>query len=122
MVRVSGRRVGRGPSGARSVLPLPSMRPWFLVLALVASGCGAGRGAAPATGSVRFVVVPETARIYTDDHFVGTARVLAERAEEFRAGPRRFTLTADGYFPHDLEVEVVPGTTTVEIRLRPVPP
>lgn|GEM_PF-2961544 len=117
MVRLSLRGVR-----AQAMLPSLPMRPWLLALALFASGCGGGRGAAPSTGSVRFVVTPETARVYTDDHFVGTARVLAERAEEFRAGPRRFTLTADGYFPHDLEVQVVPGTTTVEIRLRPVPP
>ena len=112
----------RSVDGPGSVLPFGSMRASLLALALFASGCGGGRGAVAATGQVRFVVQPETARIYTDEHFVGTARVLAERPEEFRAGPRRFTLTADGYFPHDLEVEIVPGTTTVEVRLRPVPP
>lgn len=99
------------------------MRPWLLALALVVSaGCGGSRASTEATGQVRFVITPETARIYTDEHFVGTARVLSVRPADFRVGPRRFTITADGYFPHDLEVELVPGTTTVEVSLRPVPP
>lgn len=99
------------------------MRSSLFALALLATvGCGGSRPSTEATGEVRFVIEPETARVYTDEHFVGTARVLSVRPESFRVGPRRFTITADGYFPHDLEVELVPGTTTVEVSLRPVPP
>lgn len=83
--------------------------------------CGGARAPPPATGEVRFVISPDTARVYTDDHFVGTARVLDVRPAEFRVGPRRFTITADGHFPHDLEVNLTPGTTVVEIALRPIP-
>lgn len=91
-------------------------------LAVAIAGCG---GSAPSTApsaEVRFVIEPDTARVYTDGHFVGAARVLAARAESFRAGPRQFTITADGYFPHDLEVDLAPGATTIEISLRPIPP
>lgn len=89
---------------------------------LCASACGAARPAVAVTGEVRFRITPETARVYTDEHFVGTARVLYLRPAEFRVGPRRFTITADGYFPHDLTVDLAEGTTTVEISLRPIPP
>lgn len=85
------------------------------------SAC-AGAPRSSETARVRFVVVPETARVYTDDQFVGGARVLAVRPAAFRPGPRRFTIIADGYFPHDLELPLEPGTISVEIRLRPTPP
>lgn len=93
-----------------------------LFAALLSAGCGGSRAPTTATGQVRFVITPDVARVYTDDHFVGTARVLDVQPAEFRVGPRRFTITADGYFPHDLEVDLTPGTTVVEIGLRPVPP
>jgi hypothetical protein len=91
------------------------------LFALCASaGCGGAQRAEP-RAEVRFVIVPETARVYTDERFVGSARVLAQRPAQFRRGPRRFTITADGHFPHDLEVDLPQGTTTIDIRLRPVP-
>ncbi len=93
-----------------------------LLVGSLLAGCGAARPAAAPTGEVRFRISPETARVYTDEHFVGTARVLDVRPADFRVGPRRFTITADGYFPHDLTVEIAQGTTTVEISLRPIPP
>lgn len=71
---------------------------------------------------VRFAIEPAAARVYSDERFVGSARVLAARPAEFRPGIRRFTITADGHFPHDLELDLPAGTTTIEIRLRPVPP
>jgi len=89
---------------------------------LMIAGCGAARPVTAATGEVRFRISPESARVYTDEHFVGTARVLDIRPAAFRVGPRRFTITADGYFPHDLTVDLTQGTTTVEISLRPIPP
>lgn len=90
-----------------------------LTLALVGCG-GAQRGPEPAR--VRFLIEPETARVYVEDRFVGAARVLARRPEAFRPGPRHFTITADGHFPHDVEVDLPSGLTTIRLRLRPVPP
>lgn len=87
-----------------------------------AAGCGAGQPTAGARAQVRFELEPETARVYTEDRFVGSARVLARRPAEFRTGPRQLTITADGYFPHDLEVDLPAGTTTIRVSLRPVPP
>lgn len=92
-----------------------------LGLAVSIAGCG-GAQRAPEPARVRFVIEPDTARIYADERFVGSARVLARRPFQARPGVRRFSITAEGYFPHDLELDLPSGTTTVEIRLRPVPP
>ncbi len=89
--------------------------------AIGAGGCGA-RAPVHAMASVRFLVEPLEARVYTDERFLGGARVLSTRPIELRAGPRRFTIVAEGYFPHDLDVELPPGTTTIRVELRPVPP
>jgi hypothetical protein len=95
----------------------------FLVgcLALGIAGCGAAQRPEQ-RAAVRFVIEPESARVYSDERFIGSARVLAVRPAEFRTGRRRFTITADGFFPHDFEVDLPPGMTTIEVRLRPVPP
>jgi len=73
------------------------------------------------TAEVRLLIEPTTARVYTDERFVGGARVLATRPVSFRAGPRRLTITADGFFPHDLDLNLPPGTTTIRVALRPIP-
>jgi hypothetical protein len=88
----------------------------------VSMGCGGGQPAAAARAQVRFELEPDTARVYTEDRFVGSARVLARRPADFRTGPRQLTITADGYFPHDLEVDLPAGTTTIRVSLRPRPP
>lgn len=93
----------------------------LLALITSAAGCGAS---APVRerARVRFVVEPATARVYVEDRFIGAGRVLARRPPDFPPGPRHFTITAEGYFPHDVELDLPSGTTTVRLRLRPVPP
>lgn len=93
----------------------------LLLGALCLGACG-GAQRAPEPARVRFIVEPETARVYNEDRFVGAARVLARRPEAFRPGVRHFTITADGYFPHDVELDLPSGLTTVRLRLRPIPP
>jgi hypothetical protein len=90
----------------------------FLVLV---SGC-ATIPIRPDPAEVRFALQPQTARVYTEDRFIGAGRVLAQRARSFRPGVRRFTITADGYFPHDVEVDLPSGVTTIRLRLRRIPP
>jgi molybdopterin-biosynthesis enzyme MoeA-like protein len=57
-----------------------------------------------------------------DERFLAVAEKLAQTPASLRPGKRRVTVQSQGYFPHDLIVELVPGVTTVEITLRPVPP
>jgi hypothetical protein len=71
---------------------------------------------------LRVVAVPETAVVQVDEQFVGAARVLARQPARLTPGKRRVTIEAPGYFPHDLEIELAPGVTSIEIKLRPVPP
>jgi len=48
--------------------------------------------------------------------------VLAAEPKALIPGMHLMTVTADDYFPHDMELDLPPGTTTVEIELRPIPP
>ncbi len=68
------------------------------------------------------IAEPETARVFVDERFLASARVLAVRPRELPTGAHHLTITAPGYFPHDIEVNLPSGTTTIRIALRPVPP
>jgi hypothetical protein len=70
---------------------------------------------------LRVVTVPENTRVYVDDRFVGTGRVLAVNPKGMTPGTRFITFEAPDYFPHDLRVELPPGTTTIQMKLRPIP-
>jgi hypothetical protein len=67
-------------------------------------------------------IVPETAAVYVDDRFLASGRKLANRPERLRPGEHFITVSAPGYFPHDVRVELPVGETSIELRLRPVPP
>jgi hypothetical protein len=93
----------------------------LLLAGTVVGGCGgAPRARQPA--EVRFLLDPPQARVYVEDRFVGAGRLLARRPRSFPPGVRHFTITADGYFPHDVEVDLPSGLTTIRLSLRPVPP
>ncbi len=92
-----------------------------LLLVALLAGCGA---AAPARepAQLRVVAEPDNASVYVDDRFVATARRLSRRPEALRPGVHHVTIAAPGHFPHDLELDLPAGVTTVEISLRPIPP
>lgn len=91
-------------------------------LALLASGCiDPGAGTAD-TATLRVRVEPDSARVSIDDRYVARARSLDTTPRAIEAGEHFLTIEADGYFPHDLAVDLPPGETTVEVRLRPIPP
>ncbi|MEM9191289.1 MAG: hypothetical protein AAGF12_19105 [Myxococcota bacterium] len=97
--------------------------PVGLVVALawaVALGCS-GAPRRPAA-QLRVVAQPENARVYVNDRFLATARVIRQRPEVLRTGVHHMTVTAPGHFPHDVELDLPEGLTTVEISLRPIPP
>jgi hypothetical protein len=66
-------------------------------------------------------VEPETARVVVDDESVGSARVVAANPVKLSPGKHYVTIEAKGYFPHDLELDLPPGLTKVEVQLRPLP-
>ncbi len=76
----------------------------------------------PEVASLRVIAEPETASVYVDDQYVGSARVLAKRPITLKPGVRFVTFEAAGYFPHDLKLNLPRGETTIKMKLRPIPP
>ena len=88
---------------------------------MLLSACG-GAAVRVEPARLRVIAVPDTAAVYVDERFAGSARLLAVRPVAFPPSTRHLTVQADGYFPHDLEVVLRPGLTTVRVALRAVPP
>lgn len=92
-----------------------------LAVALLAlGGCG-GAAVRQRPAQAHFVVDPVTARVTVDDRMVGTGRALARLPVDLGAGKHLVTVTAEGHFPHDFELTLVPGVTEVKVSLRKVP-
>jgi hypothetical protein len=92
----------------------------LLVVCLVA-GCYSDMPA-PQVAKLRVVAQPDTTTVYIDDVYVGSARVLAAQPKALKPGVKFITFKAPDYFPHDVRVDLPPGTTTIEMKLRPIPP
>ena len=69
---------------------------------LISGGSVPRRGPA----SLRVVAAPANARVYVDDLFVGSARLLARRPKTLPPGEHFVTIRASGYFPHDLRLDM----------------
>jgi hypothetical protein len=91
-------------------------------LCLLMLGCASVPRPRQRPAELKTIVEPNTASVQIDEKFAGAARVLAVRPAKVPPGKHRVTVEAPGYFPHDAEVELAPGVTTVELKLRPVPP
>lgn len=97
----------------------------LLGLAALAFFLGACVSAAPPRGALaelRVIAVPDSAVVYFNGRFVGTARNLAKQPAGVRPGVVYATFKAPGYFPHDLRLRLPKGETQVKIKLRPIPP
>lgn len=87
---------------------------------LVAAGCSGNVRREPAR--LRMIIEPMSARVFVDDRFRATGRVMAIRPLELAPGMHVLTIEADGYFPHDLRVDLPEGETRIEVELRRIPP
>jgi hypothetical protein len=85
------------------------------------AGCAAAQHGPRYDCELRVVAEPVTASVLVNERFVGAARVLDKHPTKLTAGKKRVTLEAPGYFPHDMMVELSPGLTTVNAKLRPIP-
>ncbi len=92
-----------------------------LVCAALLSTAGCYRISGPERAKLQVIAEPETARVFVDEHFVGSGAILTREPKELTVGHHRVTIQAPGYFPHDVEVDLPAGTTTVRIALRPIP-
>lgn len=75
----------------------------------------------PTPAQLRVIAEPETASVYVNDQFVGSARALAQRPKPMPPGVKFVTFQAPGYFPHDVRLDLPAGETTVRIKLRAIP-
>jgi hypothetical protein len=95
---------------------------------LVAAGasclvaCGGAQHPREKPAQLRVVAEPANATVQIDERFVGAARVLQKQPASVPPGKHRVTIEAPNYFPHDLELDMPVGVTSLEIKLRPVPP
>jgi hypothetical protein len=92
------------------------------VLMVSVVGCASTQKPKGPQAGLRTVVDPPNAIVQVDEHFVGAARVLDKRPAELAPGKHRVTVEAPGHFPHDLQVDLAPGVTTLNLKLRPTPP
>jgi len=114
-------RVLSGTALRLRAIATPMVCAAVLLAVLAVTGC-ASAPVRVEPARLRVIAVPENAGIYVDDRFAGSARLIARRPVAFSPGVRHVTVQADGYFPHDVEVELRPGVTTMRISLRAVPP
>ena len=98
------------------------VRATALVILLTALGCAKQGVVAPEPARLKVVATPPEASIYIDGHYFGRATVLSQEPKALAPGVHLMTITADDHFPHDMELDLPPGTTTLTIELRPVPP
>ena len=130
--KMRARRVmpGRGPKQRRRSAQRPphaSLRGmrvgrWLGVLAVMTLfGCYSELPP-PRVAKLRVIAKPDTTTVYIDDAYVASARVLAAQPLAIKPGVKYITFKAPDYFPHDVRVDLPPGTTTIEMKLRPIPP
>jgi hypothetical protein len=93
-----------------------------LVLALLFFGCAKEGTIAPEPARLKVLATPATASVYIDGHYFGRATVLSQEPKALAPGVHLMTVQADDHFPHDMELDLPPGLTTLEVELRPVPP
>ena len=98
------------------------MRAGALLLALVMVACAKEGTVAPEPARLKVIATPPDASVYIDGHYFGRATVLSHEPKALAPGVHLMTVTAEDHFPHDMELDLPRGTTTLTIELRPIPP
>ena len=94
----------------------------IFALAVLSAGCANKHTVAVEPARLRIIATPINASIYIDGHYFGRATVLGREPKALAPGVHLMTVQADDHFPHDMELDLPKGLTTIEIDLRPVPP
>ena len=98
------------------------VRATAFVIVLTAFGCAKQGAVVPEPARLKVVSTPPDASVYIDGHYFGRATGLSQEPKALQPGAHLMTIVADDHFPHDMELNLPPGTTTLTIELRPVPP
>lgn len=94
---------------------------FLLLTAAAASGCMTAPQAAR-LAYLKVVAEPRQTTVYSNDRFLGSAHLLQKQPKALPPGTKYLTFKAPGYFPHDLQIKLPAGETTVKVKLRPIPP
>ncbi len=97
-------------------------RPTLALFALLALGCAKNNVVAPEPARLRVVTHPAAASVYIDGHYFGRGTVLSQAPKALAPGAHLMTVEADDHFPHDMEINLPKGESTITIELRPIPP
>jgi len=89
---------------------------------LVALGCANKNTVAPEPARLQIITTPPNASVYIDGHYFGRATVLSMEPKALAPGTHLMTVKAEDHFPHDMQLELPRGITTITINLRPIPP
>ena len=71
---------------------------------------------------LKVIAEPSTTTVYSNDRFVGSAHLLEKQPKALPTGVKYLSFKAPGYFPHDVQIRLPVGETTVKVKLRPIPP
>lgn len=71
---------------------------------------------------LKVVAEPINTTVYSNDRFLGSAHLLQKQPKALPTGVKYLTFKAPGYFPHDLQIKLPAGETTLKVKLRPIPP
>lgn len=98
------------------------MNAWLApALLLAASGCMTVPQEAR-LAYLKVIAEPRQTTVYQNDRFLGSAHLLQKQPKALPPGTKYLTFKAPGYFPHDLQIKLPVGETTVKVKLRPIPP
>ena len=93
----------------------------LLLSAAAASGCVTVPQEAR-MAYLKVVAEPRQTTVYSNDRFLGSAHLLQKQPKALPPGTKYLTFKAPGHFPHDLQIKLPVGETTVKVKLRPIPP
>jgi hypothetical protein len=94
----------------------------LLLTATAASSCTATAPQEARLAYLKVVAEPRQTTVYSNDRFLGSAHLLQKQPKALPPGTKYLTFKAPGYFPHDVQVKLPVGETTVKVKLRPIPP
>ncbi len=98
------------------------MRAAAVLLVFVVVACAKQGTVAPEPARLKVIATPPDASVYVDGHYFGRATVLSQEPKALAPGVHLMTVKAEDHFPHDMQLDLPRGLTTLEIELRPVPP
>jgi hypothetical protein len=100
-------------------------RNWLLGMQLAAALAASGCIKVPPEARMAYLKVvaePKQTTVYSNDRFLGSAHLLQKQPKALPPGTKYLTFKAPGYFPHDLQIKLPVGETTVKVKLRQIPP